>query len=235
MDLTMLKRFCKKQRLAACLKGSPDFQVLDSCGDSLAGILLHGNNLLETRATQLAHLSAKAKKSRSIRIPDSHYDAILLYLNDIGEFHQHHNDIEYVPGGLVLSSYATAAHRLVQHGCTFGTRHVHEGNSLVWARRLGFSGMGFIESIWEVEVAGNEQIFITLQDLDIVPAEQDPFHPWPGLKCRVAYNRPSEHHIVIEPEHLISHLAGRRRPAGTFGIQEAVLTLSNLNQGKVSL
>jgi len=233
MDLTMLKRLCEKQRLTTRLEDSAEFRVLDSRGDSLAGILLGNDRLLDTRDDQNTRVSEKARRSQSIRLPNDEYNAILLYLNQMGQYHQHRDDTEYTSGGLVLSSYATAVKRFGQHGRTFGTHHVHEGNSLVWARRLGVSGMGFIGSIWELEVAGKERIFFILEDLDLVPKEQDPFRPWPGLECCVAYDRPTERQLVFEPEHLISHLCGRRRPSGTFGLSEAVLTLCNMNQGKV--
>ncbi|KAH7086639.1 hypothetical protein BKA62DRAFT_628105, partial [Auriculariales sp. MPI-PUGE-AT-0066] len=215
MDLTMLRRMCQKQRF-------------------LVGILHADSHLLEERLENGPAATLREGHRHLEQLPTFEYDSILALLSAKQEPHQHHRQLTYQDNIPVLTRQARPLKNVVVHGRKYGVRTVHEGNSLIWCRvQPGHTGVGFISSLWAVEVNGMDRIFGVLSCLDRVPEAADPFSAYPLLECRIYEDRDTERREVFEAADIISHLGARRRPVGTFGIESNVLVMCNLNQSRI--
>jgi len=230
----MLRRMCQQQRLSVRLEGDAEFQNKDIRGDSIASILLAKSHLSHETLTVGAKISATTAKKVYSKLEPHIYNAVYDYLISHGEQLQHRHVSEYLPGIEILTQQAQAVDHIEIHGRRFGRRGQHEGNSLVWFRTgPDTRSLGFIEAMWRLAIADKPRIFLVIQELEGVPEGQDPFTQFPGFRCRVVYSRDNGNRGIIEADALISHLAARRRPAGTFGINSEVFVVTNLNQGRV--
>jgi len=232
----MLKQICRKARLAVKLETSPACQLKDCMGVSLSETLIP-KAAAESSVSAGAFVTGKAAKAGHELVPENDYRAILFYLMMRGEQHHRHDEQGLLFGSHVLSPTAVPLTHIRQHGRRFATQHVHEGNSMVWARLpAGGWFIGCIQRLWLVpaSVAERERNFISIMPLDIVPQEISPYTQVPGLGCQLVYDRISAARVVIEPADLISHLAVLRRPNGTFGIKAPLMIVYSLNDGRVA-
>lgn len=122
----------------------------------------------------------------------------------------------------------------------FSTFDKHHGSSSISFRdpSNGRKDTGFIRSIWTVALQGEIHTFVMVQPHTVVSAEdlgKTPYSSHPGFKCMVAYSQPRQPRniVVVEPRHIISHLAYNPRPKGTFGIkQEITIFVDSLHRNR---
>jgi hypothetical protein len=112
---------------------------------------------------------------------------------------------------------------------TFGTFEKNDGNSSISFRHpsTGRKDTGFIRSMWTQVLQGQQRIFVVVQphgEVLPVDAAKTPYLTHTHFKCTVRYTHPPQPQplLVIEPEHIISHIAYHSRPAGTYGITRAI-------------
>ncbi|KAF7336362.1 hypothetical protein MVEN_02184700 [Mycena venus] len=110
--------------------------------------------------------------------------------------------------------------------CTFKN---HPGNSSISFRHplTGRKDMGFIRAIWSQVLQGQSRTFVVVQphtDVSPTDAAKTPYSTHPRFACLVRYSEPlhPQPQLIVEPRHIISHVAYYRRRQGTFGIKEAI-------------
>ncbi|KAJ7664830.1 hypothetical protein B0H14DRAFT_3696750 [Mycena olivaceomarginata] len=110
---------------------------------------------------------------------------------------------------------------------TFGTFEKNDGNSSISFRHpsTGRKDAGFIRSMWTKVLQGQQRIFVVVQPHgEVLPADaaKTPYLTHTHFKCTVRYTHPPHPQplLVIEPEHIISHIAYHSRPAGDVWYRE---------------
>ncbi|KAK7041210.1 hypothetical protein R3P38DRAFT_3453467 [Favolaschia claudopus] len=102
----------------------------------------------------------------------------------------------------------------------FSTFTNHHGNSSISFRHpaTGYKDFGFIRDVWSQSLQGQRKIFVIVEPhVGLVPVDfgKTPYGTRPRFQC----------FLVIEMSHIISHVPYLPRPAGTFGIDQAVTVL----------
>ncbi|KAK6988494.1 hypothetical protein R3P38DRAFT_2573208 [Favolaschia claudopus] len=127
-----------------------------------------------------------------------------------------------------------------KHGCSLPPHTYKQGNSSISFRHpaTGSKDFGYIEAIWSQRLQGQLRTFVVVAPHTAVTetdAAKTPYASHPRFACFVCYSAPRFHRpqLVIEPSYIISHVAYRRRPKGTFGIEQAVtIFVDSLHRGR---
>ncbi|KAJ7145490.1 hypothetical protein C8R46DRAFT_1045505 [Mycena filopes] len=122
----------------------------------------------------------------------------------------------------------------------FSTFKKHHGNSSISFRHpaTGRKDMGFIQSIFSQVLQGQKWIFVVVQphtDLTATDAAKTPYHTHPQFACAVRYSEPRypRPQLIVEPRHIVSHVAYYQRPMGAFGIEEDItIFVDSLHRGR---
>ncbi|KAJ7111310.1 hypothetical protein C8R44DRAFT_742435 [Mycena epipterygia] len=111
----------------------------------------------------------------------------------------------------------------------YSTFKKHAGTSSISFRHpsTGRKDMGFIRSICTQVLHGQSRIFVVVQphtDLSPTDAAKTPYPARPLFACTVKYWKPlqPQAHLVVEPRHIISHVAYNPRLKGTYGIKHEI-------------
>jgi hypothetical protein len=98
----------------------------------------------------------------------------------------------------------------------------------------GKTGTGLIDTVWSLTVDGSKWTFVVInphESLSSQDARKSPYHCRPGLLTKLVYTSSSLDSIIIEPSHIISHIAYRPRPPKTFQISRATAIVHILDRG----
>ncbi|KAJ7861679.1 hypothetical protein B0H14DRAFT_2349908, partial [Mycena olivaceomarginata] len=122
----------------------------------------------------------------------------------------------------------------------FSTFKKHHGGSSVSFRHpsTGRKSMGFIESIWTQALQGQTRTFVVVRPhtaLSLADAAKTPYPTHPRFACVVGYTEPlqPQPQLIVEPRHIISHVAYYSRPKGTYGVQQAITIFADsLHRGR---
>ncbi|KAJ7833379.1 hypothetical protein B0H13DRAFT_1653827, partial [Mycena leptocephala] len=130
-------------------------------------------------------------------------------------------DFRVLPTRVVELTHFTHKIRL------FSTFEKHHGNSSISFRHpsMGRQDMGFIRAIWTQVLRGGERTFVVVQPhAEMTPADaaKMPYLKLSRFECTVKYTKPSRPQLIVEPKHIISHVAYYPRSKGTFGIRKAI-------------
>ncbi|KAJ7588739.1 hypothetical protein C8J56DRAFT_752454, partial [Mycena floridula] len=111
----------------------------------------------------------------------------------------------------------------------FSTFDKHHGNSSISFHHPSTrqKDTGFINSIWSLALQGEIHTFVIVQPHAALSAADDALTPYSshtGLACIARYSKLRNPlvEVIIEPRHIISHLAYYQRPKGTFGINQEI-------------
>lgn len=168
-------------------------------------------------------------KTHGDLVPPEIYDALLTYINaNTTEQFRHCANLPHT--SRVLSQIAIKHKSFTHHTRLFGPRSLNPSNSCI--SFLNSSGVqsGEIISIWSHLIDGVLRDFLVvspyspLSDDDLA---RNPYNSFPGFQCTVVYWQPTNQIIIIEPTHLIGHLAQLIRPPGTFGISRSIRILNH--------
>jgi len=217
----MLMQICWRGRLNGLIHDT----VLS--GNSLSTPL---GNLMPTAVPSSDH----AKHiSHGECIPSTMYNLVLTYMNTVhsGDPFRHFKQIPHPVNACVLSPFAVRVNHLEHNKRNFSTHALHAGNRSIGYRGMdGYLALGFIQSMWELCVDQVKRTLIIVLPHEHLSLHDQPCNPYlsyPGLQCTLVYSRslPDTQCVVIEPAHIISHIAYYKRPPGTFAIKEATLVL----------
>ncbi|KAJ7085455.1 hypothetical protein B0H15DRAFT_783012 [Mycena belliarum] len=233
MPTTMCTQVARRGRLEAILS---EDQFADRDTSGLAPIL---NPVSNSKAPQQLDSSETATiLARAKELPVADYQMLLQYLRSTGQLWRDYEEIPHPDGALILPPRAIQPPEFTFDGDVFSCKHSNPGNSGIQFTRPVDSAVvtGFIETIWQIPLQGHIQTFILVDVHNIPPPEirsQLPFESMPRLNTAVVEARPSGHICIIEPRHIITHLAVYKRPVGTFGIDRDILTVCwSLNRGR---
>ncbi|KAL1738962.1 hypothetical protein HDZ31DRAFT_77951, partial [Schizophyllum fasciatum] len=181
--------------------------------------------------------------SKASRLPIPSYQAILRYLRSTGRAYLSAYTHDRPPGtphrfqAPVLSPIAVCP-------LTINLRRDQEGYRTYSCQLSNASGSairfynpftqhfdtGNIMHIWRIPLADNTvHTFVGIQPhRPLTPAEErrTPYSHAPHLLCRLADARPLDSLLVVEPVHIVTHVAVLEKPPGLFGIQKKMLAIN---------
>ncbi|KIK49925.1 hypothetical protein GYMLUDRAFT_103789, partial [Collybiopsis luxurians FD-317 M1] len=157
-----------------------------------------------------------------------HYNTLLNYLNSSGRDY-HAADVEYIRTDLTISILPKSVDFIKQftfEGKTFSIQSKWEASSHIQFYIPGSSrqtATGCIQEIWQLPLEYKMHTFLLIKQhvsLSIFDCDKNPYlkEPCSFLKSNLVQDKLSDHTLIIEPVHIICHLAIHKRPAGTYGI-----------------
>ncbi len=124
-------------------------------------------------------------------------------------------------------------------GRTFSIRQSHEGNSAVQYANPSNqeSETGNIEAIWQLPLNHCIHTFFVVRPHQPLPPNEEQLAPFAQFHeryaTRIVDSNPSNQHLILEQQHIHTHLSTYRRPAGTYGIpRETLVVCWALNRGR---
>ena len=235
MEFTMLRQICRRGRIKALVADGAisthgylqAFYALLQPEDSLSDNIAHAN-FLKTK-----------RRGRKLNITE--YEQLLDLVNAglPSPTVRHHHSFPHPMNAVVLPQFVTNENSVEHKGRSFSPRVCHEGKSCIQyftsAALIG-EDTGFIETIFQLTIGGVLRTFLIISphlSLSIMDQARDPFLQRPRFKMKLVYAQSSNDKILIELRQVGTHLAMRRRPAGTFGISQPVMILHWLDRGRV--
>jgi len=163
-------------------------------------------------------------------VPSNIYDALLVYINanTMQPFH-HCANLPHTTSH-VFPQIAIKCKRLTHLTRLFGPVTLNPGNSCISFRTSSKTvGSGEIIGIWSYFLDGTMCEFLAVlphSPLSNEDSAHNPYSSFPGFQCSVVYNQLLNQIVIIEPIHLIGHLAQLVQPPGTFGMSRSILILN---------
>jgi len=235
MDLIMLQTIVRRQRFYAYAQSTSNTRL----GSILQTLVPHVTAMPATDTPPTAKEIEKLYATRGDLIPPEIYNALLMYINanTMEPFHHCANLPHTTPR--VLPQIAIKHKWFIHLTQLFGPCSLNPGNSCISFRTSsGMVGSGEIIGIWSYFLDGIMCDFLAVlphSRLSNEDSGRNPYNLFPGFQCTVVYAQSINQIIIIEPTHLISHLAQLVRPPGTFGISRSIIILNHsLNRNHVS-
>lgn len=210
--------------------------------NELAAILEPANGVdlgTSKAATRLTPKEEATFLATTPQLRQDEYVALLNYLQQTGHPYYANNYLPHPPNTCILLPYALHPAQVSLGEYTYSCFSSHEGNSAIqfYNHQTHTSDTGFIHQIWQLPLEGIIETFIIVQPHEaLTPLKEQsaPFIQYPKFMTRIVKAPPSNTTlIIIEPTEIITHLTTLRRPAGTYGINEATLVVCwSLNRGR---
>jgi hypothetical protein len=232
MDLTMLRTIVRRQRFHAYCQSAE--QHGNTRLSSILRTLVPHVPVTPANAPPIPEEIERLYETHSDVVPPDIYNALLAYINEntMEPFHHcadlPHTNLRVLPQIAIKHKWITHLTRL------FGPNSLNPGNSCVsfWTS----SGVdrvvrsGEIIGIWSHLLDGIMREFLAVSPhlpLSEEDSARNPYNSFPGFRCTVVYKQLTNQIVIIEPIHLISHLAQLVRPPGTFGMSSSILILNH--------
>lgn len=235
MDLTMLRTIVRRQRFHAYCQstGQPGNTRLSSILQTLIPPVV----ATPTHTQPIPDEIERLYKTCGDLVPPEIYNALLTYINanTMEPFHHcadlPHTNSRVLPQIAIKHKWFTHRTRL------FGSHSLNPGNSCISFGTSSGTGSGDIIGIWSHFLDGTMRDFLAISPhspLSDEDSARNPYKLFTGFQCTVVYKQPINQVVIIEPIHLISHLAQLVRPPGTFGMSRSILILNHsLNRNHV--
>jgi hypothetical protein len=232
MDLTMLRTIVRRQRFHAYVQSTGQHgntrlsSILQTLVPNVAAIPAIG-----IHTTPTPEEVERLYETHGDLVPPEIYNALLAYINSsIMEPFHHCANLPHT-NSRVLPQIAIKHKRFTHLTRLFGPRSLNPGNSCIsfWTSS-GTVGSGEIIGIWSHFLDGIMHEFLAVSPHSPLSNEdlaRNPYKLFPGFQCTVVYHQSSDQIIIIEPTHLIGHLAQLVRPPGTFGMSRSILILNH--------
>ena len=234
----MLRTIVRQQWFHAYAQSTSNTRL----GSILQTLVPHVTAMPATDTPPTAKEIEKLYATRGDLIPPEIYNALLMYINanTMEPFHHCANLPHTTPR--VLPQIAIKHKRFIHLTILtwlFGPRSLNPGNSCISFRTSsGTVGSGEIISICSYFLDSIMRDFLAVlphSRLSNEDSGRNPYDLFPGFQCTVVYAQSINQIIIIEPTHLISHLAQLVWPPGTFGISRSIIILNHsLNRNHVS-
>jgi len=225
----MLRQSARRGRLDALL-GNDTFRAN---APELAEILqpsahptsrpIHNLNGSEVAA---AHASAKPLDQR-------HYDLLLQYLRVIGQdYNSVYTGGPYALGTLLLPPTAQQPCQVVIEDRTYSHNNSHVGNSHIqfYIPTLGPAiKTGYIEEIWELPLESGKHFSLFVNIVHSLQLQKEtPYtvEPCSRLQSKAVSCELSNTVYILEPQHIICHLATYTIPVGTYGLKKEIMVIN---------
>jgi len=233
MDLTMLRQMSRRAYLDAVLTDTDDPELAQ-----LAHILKTTYEVVEPipgplQPSDVANILQKAPTLTAME-----YNTLLQYLQSIGRPYRAFDNFPHPSDALILPPQAKKPHQFHHNKYTFSCQHSHIGNSAIqfYNPLSQMHDTGFIQAIYKIPLEAVMQTFIAVcphRPLPFIEESKAPFYNHPGYMSRIVDAQPPEDIIIIQPDHIITHLTTYYRPRGTYLIdQETLIVCWALNRGR---
>lgn len=244
MELTMIRQFGRKGMLSALFH---DNEFEDEATRELVKIL-EPKDVYEFKrppnhmtAVEVADFLKDGEE-----LPRSDYKNLLKYLNDSGRKYY----TAYPSPGIIVDFNTlilpTAVHYSLNFkldGKTYSHKTSREGGShikfYVPGGATDVTQTGCIEEIWELPLEGILHTFLVVNEHMALAANQKRHNPYSTQPCSLLQSQLvcqelSGDRCIIEPRHIICHLAVYKRPPKTYkNIDQATMTITwAINRGK---
>lgn len=233
----MLKQMTRLGQLSAFLHhtASSDPQM-----DTFANILEPSNNSHTVKLIDSAEQAVYLIKAADLSTTE--YDMILQYLNQTGHHgkYEHNTAYPHPEHALILPPYAKRYTEFTENGRTYSCNSSHQGNSFIefYDRRIQGHSTGIIKDIVEIPLQGflRKFIFVSphrgLNQAELIGTPYDPTL-YPRFMTKIVEVEPSEDTVIIEPEHILTHLTTYKIDGDIYGIEREVLLVCwGLNRGR---
>ncbi|KAJ7088184.1 hypothetical protein C8R44DRAFT_649677 [Mycena epipterygia] len=235
LDLTMLRQMCRKGRLLASISDSA--RTADSKSPVAEAMQIlsprESVGMNSQRPQQFSPAEETAFNGSGPVLEASIYEMIFSYWNrTYSPPYIRAADLTYDLLDAGVSVFPNRAVQLTnfEHKTRgYSTFKKHAGTSSISFRHpsTGRKDMGFIRSICTQVLHGQSRIFVVVQphtDLSPTDAAKTPYPARPLFACTVKYWKPlqPQAHLIVEPRHIISHVAYNPRPKGTYGIKHEI-------------
>nr|GAT42542.1 predicted protein [Mycena chlorophos] len=255
-DLTMLRQICRRGRLLAYLKDNanatsllgkisrilvPTTSAAATTEQPIAPQESQASrsytSLLGKQGISLLH---RISGSGPVEPPAIIFDLIFEYWNRrsapqyIRADNLLYNQLGAKDRPRVFPNRFAPSSHLNHNTRVFATSDYHEGNSSIFYidPSTHKSRLGFIRSMWKIELEKVVRHFLVVEPHAMVSPQDwkaTPYARYPGFGCSVAYTHPGVTMplVVLEPNHVRSHVAFYRRPSGTYGLGKAITVFVN--------
>lgn len=235
----MLRQICRRGRLSAVVQDHINND--NYLGEALRILfpVIHPEQSDTSQRSDPMQTAQHNSRGKTLR-PEI-YDKILALVNTGFPYpvFRHRNDLPHPPNTQVLPPLAVPINHIECNGRGYSVFGRHPGNSSIAYRRTdGSIDGGFITAMWSQILQGTERIFIEVaphKSLSPEDAPRSPYISCEGLRGIIVYDEPSQPRtpVIIQRKDIRGHLAGRRRPPGTFGINKGIIILVNsLTRGR---
>ncbi|KAJ7053531.1 hypothetical protein C8F01DRAFT_996576 [Mycena amicta] len=241
LELTMLRHLARRARFEAKLS---DTRTTDNLMGRLANILDPVNlpGILDPMKPVSGLEEAELAKNGN-NIDQSAYELVLHYLHSVGQTQwvSWIEDIGNLPldNQFVLSPYCLQPDSIEMDGQTYSCKRSHEGNSGIQFKDPTNPTVlytGYIETIWSIPLQGYMQTFLLIRKHESVLSpliEELPFHNHPWFQATIVHATDSDDICIIEPQHIITHLAVYKPTVGAYGLNWQCMVISwALNRGR---
>jgi len=165
-------------------------------------------------------------------VPFEIYNALLAYINLTltEQFQFHHCANLPHASSRVLPQIAIKHKGFTHRTRLFGPRSLNPGNSCISFWTSSGAGSGEIVGIWSHFLDGIMRDFFAVSPHSPLSDEdsgRNVYNSFPGFQCTVVYQQLTDRIVIIEPIHLIGHLAQLVRPPGTFGMSKSICILNH--------
>ena len=227
MDLTMLRTIVRRQRFHAYCQSASQH------GDTRLSPILQ--TLVPRVAPMLVPIPTGEEIERLYEkhgdlVPPEIYNALLAYINStVTEHFQHCANLPHA-SPRVLSQIAIKHKGFTHRTRLFCPHSLNPGNSCISFLTSSGVGSGRIIGIWSHYFDGIMHDFFAVSPhspLSDEDSAHNPYNLFPGFQCTVVYQQLTNQVIIIEPIHLIGHLAQLVRPPGTFGMSKSICILNH--------
>lgn len=223
----MLRQMARLCRLLALLH---DNESGDSLDQSLASILEPADQSKLTVLKELTSADTALILSKAPQLKPKEYSLIQEYLHSTGRPYRSYTDFPHPEFALILPPNATRLTEFNDNGHTYSCSSSHIGNSAIQFYDKSTQGQltGVIDTIWEIPLEGFLRKFILVHthlELDNSDAMLTPYPQYPRMMTKAVKAVLSEDIVVIEPQHITTHLTTYKRPSGTYEIQQDILVI----------
>ncbi|KAJ6603447.1 hypothetical protein DFH09DRAFT_899158, partial [Mycena vulgaris] len=164
--------------------------------------------------------------ARGIELTRTEYASLLKYLCTTGEPWESAFKMPHAEGALIMLRHALEPSQFKFDGHMYSWYKSHRGNSGIQCKmpNLDKQAIGFIQKIWQMPLQGYLKTFL-LVEVHRPVRNKVPFDTLKYLATGVVDASPSFNFVVIEPEHMLTHLTVYKRPMGTYGIMRDLLVV----------
>jgi hypothetical protein len=241
MELTMLRQYGRKAKLSVKFH---DRQFTNESSIELANALEPENIYQFMQAPKVMSEVAVAEffmNQTTESLSSKHYDGLLVHLQHSGrDYYSSFSHTMYAPGTLILPRTARSLSQAEYKGKKYNCKDSREGSSHVkfFVPGGNIALTGCIERIWELPLEHVMNTFLLVakhEPLSPSGQRKNPYstHPCSLLQSQLVKKKLSNEKYIIEPKHIITHLAVYDRPIGTFGIKDEMMVVNwSLNRGR---
>ncbi len=235
MDFTMFLQMSRKAHVEAALRDDEELQQLQKA-------LVPSSASVDDPAL-LSDLEEAKYLAQGTMLSVEHYNALGTYLElTERQYLSVYSLQQKATAPLEARFLPPRAHKpydVLLDGRTFSTRTSHEGNSAVQYTIPSTQELttGNIEEIWQLPLNRHIHTFFVIRAHRPLPQALEQLAPFARFRDIYATHivdcEPANNIIIVEPQHIRTHLSVYQRPAGTYGIPQKTLVVCwALNRGR---